>query len=204
MSKMSREKKSQIILIVMMAVTVCFGLYFGIIQIQGDRINAMNRRRDEMVEKLTKAERALKNKKALETELAARRAELDTIERTMASGDLYSWIIGTMNRRATRFDLNIPTYGRETIGEIGIVPEFPYKAATFLLRGTGTFENLGRFVADLENDRPFFRVQNLDVSPAPAGSGGEYLVQFSFELVAPIRPAQTVIANNENVTAKAP
>jgi Tfp pilus assembly protein PilO len=204
MSKMSREKKSQIILIVMIAVTICFGLYFGIIQIQSDRIKAMNRRRDEMAEKLTKAERAMKNKKALETELAARRTELDAIEHTMASGDLYSWIIGTMNRRATRFDLTIPTYGRETIGEIGIVPGFPYKAATFLLRGTGTFENLGRFVADIENDRPFFRVQNLDVSPAPAGSGGENLVQFSFELVAPVRPTQTVIANNENVTAKAP
>jgi Tfp pilus assembly protein PilO len=198
MNNLSREKKSQIVLVAMMATTVCCGLYFGIIQGQSDRIKAMNKRRDEMVEKLSKAERAMKNKKALEVELAARRSELEEIEKSMASGDLYSWIIGTMNRRATRFEINIPTYGRETIGEIGIVPGFPYKAATFLIRGTGTFENFGRFVADLENDRPFFRVQNLDLSPFGSVGGEEYQIQFSFELVVPVRPTQTAIAKNEN------
>jgi hypothetical protein len=197
MNNVSREKKSQMVLVAMMATTVCCGLYFGVIQSQSDRIKAMNKRRDEMAEKLTKAERAMKNKKALEVELAARRTELEDIERTMATGDLYSWIIGTMSRRATRFEINIPTYGRETIGEMGIIPGFPYKAATFLIRGTGTFENFGRFVAELENDRPFFRVQNLDLSPAVAVGGEEYQIQFSFELVVPVRPTQAAIANNQ-------
>jgi hypothetical protein len=197
MNNVSREKKSQMVLVAMMATTVCCGLYFGVIQSQSDRIKAMNKRRDEMAEKLTKAERAMKNKKALEVELAARRTELEDIERTMATGDLYSWIIGTMSRRATRFEINIPTYGRETIGEMGIIPGFPYKAATFLIRGTGTFENFGRFLAELENDRPFFRVQNLDLSPAVAVGGEEYQIQFSFELVVPVRPTQAAIANNQ-------
>ena len=201
MNNLPREKKSQMVLVAMIAGTVCLGLYFGVIQGQNDRIKAMNKRRDEMVEKLGKAERALKNKKALETEIAFRRQELDAIEQTMASGDLYAWIIGSMNRRASRFNLNIPTYGRETIGEIGIVPGFPYKAATFLLRGTGSFEDLGLFISDLENDRPFYRVQNLDVSPAAATAGEPYPVQFSFELVVPIRPTLNVIATNEKTPA---
>lgn len=201
MNNLSREKKSQLILVGMMSLTVCFGLYFGIILGQNDRIKAMNRRRDEMVDKLSKAERAVKNQKALETEIAARREELDAIEHTMASGDLYAWIIGTMNRRAAKANLTIPTYGRETIGEIGIVPGFPYKAATFLLKGTGTFENLGQFITDLENERPFYRVQNLDVSPATAAGNEPYQIQFSLELVVPVRPTSTTIATNEQKPA---
>ena len=202
MNNLPREKKTQLILVAMVVFTTCFGLYFGIIQGQNDRIKAMNKRRDEMVEKLSKAERALKNKKALETEIAARRQELDGIEQTMASGDLYAWIIGSMNRRAARFDLNIPTYGRETIGEIGIVPGFPYKAATFVLRGTGNFENLGQFISNLENERPFYRIQNLDVSPAAPTASEPYPIQFSMELVVPIRPTLNAIANNEKTPRK--
>jgi hypothetical protein len=202
MNNIPKEKKSQMILVGMVSSTLCFGLYFGIIQGQNDRITAMEKRRDEMVDKLNKAERALKNKQALETEIAFRRQELDAIEQTMASGDLYAWIIGSMNVRAAKFGLNIPTYGRESLGEIGIIPGFPYKAATFVLRGTGTFESLGLFISELENERPFCRVQNLDVSPSAPTATEPYPVQFSFEFVVPVRPTLNAIATNEKSPAK--
>lgn len=197
MNNLSREKKSQLVLVAMITITLCSGIYFGIIQGQVERIRAMEARRTEMADKLAKAERALKNKAGLEAELAARRSELADIERTMAGGDLYAWIIGVMSRRATEYHINIPTYGRESIGEVGIIPVFPYKTATFVIRGTGRFEDLGRFIAGLENDFPFFRVQNLGMAQSGPVDGRDYQVQFNFELVVPVRPTSATLAQDE-------
>ena len=40
-------------------------------------------------------------------------------------------------------------------------PNFPYKQATLTVAGSAHFHDLGLFLADLENQFPHFRVQNL-------------------------------------------
>src|SRR5690606_1846020 len=57
-------------------------------------------------------------------------------------------------------DITMPEFS-----EAGLLPKFPYKAASFGLRVNGQFHDIGRFVANLENAYPYFRVQNVRLAP---------------------------------------
>ena len=54
----------------------------------------------------------------------------------------------------------IDTYSQPEISDVGIIPKFPYRWATFHVKGSGYYQDLGRFFADFENNFPYFRVQN--------------------------------------------
>jgi hypothetical protein len=47
----------------------------------------------------------------------------------------------------------------------GLLTKFPYKAASFGLRVNGEFHDVGRFIANLENAYPYFRVQDIRLAP---------------------------------------
>ena len=126
-------------------------------------------------------------------------ARLQTIEEGMASGDMYSWIIQTMRKFCAGRNVEIPQFSREVPGEIGILPKFPYKAATFTLRGSAYFHDLGQFIADFENSFPYIRVQNLELDSGASSAAnatttgttqptdGEKL-SFKMEVVALVNP----------------
>ena len=98
-------------------------------------------------------------------------------------------MINTINRFNIAKQVTFLDFQREIVGDVGVFPKFPYKAAVFPVKGTSHYHNLGRFLADFENSFPFVRVQNLELSPAPrtAGEDAESL-NFKFEIVALIKP----------------
>jgi hypothetical protein len=71
------------------------------------------------------------------------------------------------------------------------LPGFPYKWATFRLEGSGFYHDFGKFFADLENNFPCFRVQNLEISGNSAGSVDPEKLTFAFELVVPVKASDT-------------
>jgi hypothetical protein len=88
--------------------------------------------------------------------------------------------------------------------EAGLLPRFPYKAASFGLRLNGQFHEIGKFVADLENTFPYFRVQNLRLSPQTAplpgsqprdtsvsAAGAEGKLNVELRIVTLIKPGTT-------------
>jgi hypothetical protein len=85
-------------------------------------------------------------------------------------GDYYNWFFKLVDqfrkdeKLDTGFivDLTMP----ESV-EAGLLPKFPYKAASFGLRVNGQFHDIGRFIASLENNFPYFRVQNVRLAHAP-------------------------------------
>ena len=93
----------------------------------------------------------------------------------MASGDLYSWVILTMNKFRAGHRVEIPQFSREQIRDVDLIPGFPYKSATFTVRGTAYYHDLGKFVADFENTYPYIRLVNLELDPvaASASSGAK-------------------------------
>ena len=113
----------------------------------------------------------------------------------MATGDLYSWLIDTVNK----FNLNlgkpidISNYSRDERVSVGIFPDFPYDAARYTLRGTGYYHPLGKFIAAFENNFPYMRIQNVEFTPnpdsynAPTQAEREKL-SFRMEIVALIKP----------------
>src|SRR6185369_11623382 len=94
---------------------------------------------------------------------------LQARQETMApQGQYYYWFLKLMDQFREQEKLNpifiIDIMQPEFI-EAGIFPNFAYKAACFGMRLNGQFHDVGRFIADLENSYPYFRVQSVKLSP---------------------------------------
>ena len=92
------------------------------------------------------------------------------------------------------YKVEIPQFSREVTGDVAMLPKFPYRGATFTVKGSAYFHDFGKFLADFENAFPYIRVQNLQLSPmaAPATATGEIKMteelSFRMELVTLINP----------------
>ena len=113
----------------------------------------------------------------------------------MATGDLYSWVILTVNKFRSRYKVEIPQFSREQVTDVNMIPGFPYRSATFTLRGTAFYHDLGKFVADFENAFPFIRLANFELEPVglpPAGSQAnpeeQERLSFRLDLITLIKP----------------
>ena len=144
---------------------------------------------------MTQSKRRVEKEEQIQNDLDTASRELKSIENQMASGDLYSWIIVTLNKFRSAYKVDIPNFTREQVAEVGVVPEFPYKAATFVVRGSAYYHDLGRFLADFENQFPYIRMQNLEIEPLgiPAATPTQRPVDqeklsFKMEVVALIKP----------------
>lgn len=189
MSKISKTKKQQMVLVLMGAGIVIAGLWTLVIQAQNASLAGVNKKTLEMKEKVEKGEMLLKKTAEVEADLEADTKALETIESGMASGDIYLWLINTVNRFNALNKITIVDFPRETLGEVGLLPKFPYKAAVFPIKGIGYYHDLGKFLADFENSFPYVRIQNLELTPAgkTAADDAEKL-NFKFEIVALLKP----------------
>jgi Tfp pilus assembly protein PilO len=187
-SKISKAKKQQIFLVLICTASVISGLWYLVIQNQYAGLAAANKKTAEMTEKVTKGENLLKRAEEIETTLDNETKTLDEIEQGMASGDVYSWLINTVNNFNTTRQITFLDFQREIVGEVGTVPKFPYKAAIFPVKGTGYYHQIGKFIAEFENSFPYIRVQNLELSPLTGKGGADAeKLNFKFEIVALIK-----------------
>jgi hypothetical protein len=107
-------------------------------------------------------------------------------------GDMYSWIILTVNTFKENYGVEIPQFSREVAAEVGMFAKFPYRAAVFHLRGTARYHEFGRFVADFENAFPYMRIQNIELDPSAASAANAQndpeRLAFRMEIVALVNP----------------
>lgn len=191
-----KEKRDHLLLIAICTLAVAIGIYLGLVRAQQRNLDQIAKQTREQNDKVGSAERLVKSRAEVEQALAANTEKLKAIERTMASGDMYSWLIMTMNRFRADRKVDIPQFSREVTMDVGMFPKFPYKAALFNIRGTAHFHDLGKFIADFENSFPYVRLQNIDLEPATqtAASGAapteenREKLTFKMEIVTLINP----------------
>lgn len=188
-----KEKRDRLLLIAIGTVAVAVGLYLGLVKAQKRTLDRISKQTIEQNDKVGGAERLMKSRGEVEKSLETNLQKLKAIEQTMASGDMYSWIISTVNRFRADRKIDIPQFSREVTTEVGMFPKFPYKAALFNVRGTAHFHDLGKFIADFENTYPYLRVQNVDLEPAAQSAAIGAAVDpeklsFKMEIVALINP----------------
>jgi len=118
------------------------------------------------------------------------RHDLAQLELGMASGDLYSWTIGTIRQFKLPYKVEVPQFGQiEGPKEVNLLPKFPYKQATLTIAGTGRFNDLGRFIAEFENQFPYIRLLNLTMEPAGNQTLGDAeKLNFKVDVVTLIKP----------------
>ena len=189
MNKISKAKKQQMVLVLIAAAMVIAGLWTLVIKAQYETLDGVHKKTAEMKEKVDKGESLLKKSSEVEADLEADATALADIEGKMASGDIYLWFINTVNHFNASHKVTILDFPRETLGDVGLLPKFPYKAVTFPVRGTGYFHDVGRFLADFENGFPYARIQNLELTPGGKAPGEDAeKLNFKFEIVALVKP----------------
>ena len=192
MKKMSKEKRDRLILVCLGTCAILTGLYFGLISTQQKSLESVAKRRVEQEAKLNNGQRLSSSVPQIQKNLDVVLAKLKAIESTMPAGDMYSWVILTVNTFKENYKVEIPQFSREVPADVGMYAKYPYRAAVFNLRGTAHFHDFGRFVADFENAFPYMRIQNIELDPSSASNSSaqndEEKLAFKMEIVTLVNP----------------
>jgi hypothetical protein len=129
----------------------------------------------------------IKNAAELATAYAAVSNQLALAEADVASGDIYAWTFDTIRRFKSGYRLDIPSMGQPSPGEVDLLPGMSYRQVKLTLNGTGFYHDLGKFVADFENNFPHMRLVNLGLDPSAIPTAPERLA-FRFDVVALVKP----------------
>jgi hypothetical protein len=151
--------------------------------------------------KLKKGQAAVQQAEQIKSELEAETEKQMEIERSMASGDTYTWARQLMmdKARVGHEGINIPEVTKPADSKVGVLPDFPYRATVFTVRGSGHYHEIGTFLAGFENDYPYFQIRDLSLGPTPesgtsvglsAFRPGEEKVFFKMDVVALMKPQE--------------
>ena len=123
-------------------------------------INCQCRRRPRQTSEAWKT--TIKKADTLATQSADLTYTLTQAESDMASGDPASWIYNTIRNFKAQYKVDIAVNGQLAMGDVDLLPKFPYKQLKVTVGGTAYYHDLGKFIADFENTYPHARIANLD------------------------------------------
>src|SRR6267154_1181774 len=166
MKWLPKEKRNPFFVVVAVTVAILLIVYFGLINAQRSTLSGSKAASQAAMVKLQGMEKTIKDGDLTTNEVAAATIALAHAEEDIASGDLYSWAYNTLRAFKQSYKVEIPEIGHPVEGDVDLFPSFPYKQMTFSVSGKGYFHEIGKFVADIENDFPHFRVANLTLEPA--------------------------------------
>jgi hypothetical protein len=198
-----KDKKTQVILIIAVAVCVGVGIWLGIIGSRNRVLQGSGARLRKAEDRLADAQRWVKNAEAIEGELEAALKSLEEMEAQMpkAGDDLFARSYALLDRAKAGHDVGIREVTRpekkegERKQDIGLLTDFPYDACVFSVSGMAHYHDFGKFLADFENNHPFCRVQNVVLGPltepgveGTAAQTGKEKLTFRMDVIALIKP----------------
>jgi len=189
MNKLSKEKRQQLILVVIVTVMAVAGMYAGLIRTQKESRLKLAARIEAAKARLEQVKRAVTMADQIEAELCESQKRLEKFEEGMATGDLYSWAITTIRTFKLNYKVEIPQFSQiDGPKEVSLLPDFPFKQASVTISGTGKFHDFGRFVADFENQFPHIRLLNLTLEPTSNAPGEREALLFRMEIATLVKP----------------
>jgi hypothetical protein len=189
MNKLSKEKKLHLMLVGLATAGVIAGLWMGLLSLQKKKLSEISSKISGTEQEIKKVEKVRVEASQIDAELNGAATNLNAIEATMPSGDLYSWMVSTLRQfNAPSYHVDLPQISVPNIGEVHMFPSFPYHQATVSVGGTAYFYEFGKFLSDFENRFPYMRVQNLNLEPAVGANPDEReKLAFRMEIVALVR-----------------
>jgi hypothetical protein len=190
MKKLSKEKKNHLLLVGLLTAGALAGLWFGLLKAQRASLAQLAERRQQADKKLQLAKRSIATAEQVQVQLAESARQLESLESGMAGGDIYSWFINTIRQFKAGYKVEIPQFSAiDGPKETTLLAQFPYRQASLTIGGTAEFYELGRFVADFENQHPYMRILNLSLEPtASTGATERERLGFRMELVTLVKP----------------
>lgn len=190
MKKLSKEKRNHLVLVALLTGMSLAGVWFGLINYQKQSLASLAERKKAAALKLELVKKTVENAAKIEAQLCEADKRLSHLEEGMASGDLYSWVITSIRQFKLPYKVEIPQFSQiDGPKEMNLLPRFPYKQATITVAGTARFHDLGKFIADFENQFPYMRLVNLSMEPAPAFAASDReRLSFRMDIVTLVKP----------------
>lgn len=189
LKRLSKEKKQQLILVLVVTGVCLAGWGLGLIRAQYGSLRQLSENKEAAEKKLVLMSDSVKQADRLAQELTDSKKTLAEMETDIASGDLYSWIITTLRRfRAPYNKVEIPSQSPiSPVTDVTLLANFPYKQTSINVSGTAHYHDLGRFLADFENQFPHMRLVNLNLD-MDSGATEPEMLAFRMEIVALVKP----------------
>jgi hypothetical protein len=166
MNKLSKEKRDRLLLVAFAITGVLAALYLLVVSAQQTALQGYADQIEGAKEKLAKAERWLRMAPGIQARLADSRSALEAKQEHMAPLDKFKWFHATLEKFMAPHRVKLIDITREPeVGELQVLPKFPYQAASFGVKLTARYHDFGAFVADFENHFPYMRVQNVELAP---------------------------------------
>jgi hypothetical protein len=183
--------------VIMVTLAVSWGLWQFVITTRSVRLSAQRVKLDKQQSQLGQAVDWIERAQSVERELTEALAGLAQVEEGLAGrADPYAWsyLILDQIRRKNPALSRLDVAGKPAVGPVRMLAGFPYEATTFTVVGLGYYHDFGQFLADFENEYPFFRVENIELTPqssmadaAPTLDEREML-NLKFDVVALLKP----------------
>jgi hypothetical protein len=187
MKKLIREKRTQLVMVALATLAVLTLMGF-LIRTQFAALDKIAEDRTDAEKKRQSIRNVIKGVDTTTSELADLTNALLHAEEDMAVGDYYSWIYDTIRRLKTQHRVDIPEIGRPMIDDVDMLPSFPYKQVRFGISGMAYYHDLGKFIADFENNFPHARMVNLIVEPAAGPDSKDEKLAFRMDIVVLVKP----------------
>src|SRR6266540_2135685 len=123
MNKLSKDKRDKIILVGLLTLTLSFGVWYLVIRSQSATLKDIAKQIDDSRAKVQRGELTVKSAPKVEADFQQATDQLKQRESTLAAGDMYAWLIQTVNRFRAAYKVEIPNYSREVAAEVGLFPK---------------------------------------------------------------------------------
>ncbi|MGA9451279.1 MAG: hypothetical protein WBW41_08040 [Verrucomicrobiia bacterium] len=183
-----KDKRTQFILVIFCTLGVLGLIGFALIRPQYQTLSKIHNTERDARDKLKKIKDTINKAGDTTIQLSNVTARLSSAEEDMASGDIYAWTYDTIRKFKASYRVDIPTVGQPFLGDVDLLPQFPYKQIRVTISGTAYYHELGRFIADFENTFPHIRVVNLTLEPVNPTEAGNEKLAFRIDVVALVKP----------------
>jgi hypothetical protein len=191
-SKLPKEKRQHLILVVVGTIVVLGGLGNFLIKASYEKLSSFDTKIQAAAEKLAQMQKMVKRGAEVEVAFDETAGALAAQEASMATGDLYSWMQSNLRKFQRGYKVEIPQISPVSAPEpVNLLAKFPYQQASLSIAGTAYYHDLGRFIADFENTFPLMRVLNLSLELNPTSAAAERdKLAFKMDIVTLVKPGK--------------
>jgi len=191
MKNLPKDKRNRLILVIVITIIGLAVIYFGLISYQQKKLEDLAESKDKIQGRLDTIQQVVKNADLVESEMTTATKKLAELEEEMVTGDPYAWMFTKMKEFKAPYKIDLQQSVLTAQGkDISLLPKFPYTNVSFTVQGTAFYHDFGKFLADLENKFPLFRVLNLDLQPVAATQteADKEKLTFRMEIVPLVKP----------------
>ena len=197
MKRLSKQKRDQLILVCVMTLAVLAAIWFLLIRSQQESLQSLRDAKAKKESDSGSMRDKVKSANAVKAQMDQVDAKLAEKEKDMVSGDFYASLVNTVGKFKTRYNLDIPQFSpAASVTDCDLLPKFPYKQVRIVISGTGYYEEIGKFIADFENEYATSRLVNLELTPYAGPNDAKEKLTFRLEIVSLVASGVTAPAKS--------